>query len=184
MPLTSTAIPKEFKTSVLKQDTHDSLVQDIDRIAQDANIRPRWIYTPLIDHVTENEYDWVKYFKMHDEQGNYGLVYGDVPKLDDRFSAIAGALVRNFIRCRIVTIEELVTNSPVQNFSCLIVNNFQIGNTQPPDWLVAGAIDALFYRKNQGKQTILHAIDLKQVTKIYGVGVSKLLAENYTAIHA
>jgi hypothetical protein len=93
-----------YAAGVLLPQIHSQLVRDMIAIARDAAIQPDWISSPLKNACGTAEITWVKRFKFHAHEGHTGLCFiGKNPKvnsIEDRMSAIAGALVRNFIRAR------------------------------------------------------------------------------------
>ena len=98
-----------WATGVLDETRHKRLVMQKEKCASDAGIAPHFIWTPLAETCpTDEEQSWVKRYKLHRSEGFSGLLYlGDQfdPTIEVRMSGITGALVRNFIRARMMSME-------------------------------------------------------------------------------
>ena len=122
-----------YASNVLRKDVHGRLVADMDSYARDARIQPHFIWTPLAEVCGDAEVEYVRRFKFHRGEGVSGLCYvgdkkGNVD-IESRMAAIAGALVRNFIRASVVTLAELfeeVEEEGLTDISCLLVPNFHV----------------------------------------------------------
>ena len=101
-----------YASGVLDPEKHDRLVAGIDGYARDANIPPRWIWSKMGGVCGPLELDYVRRFPHHRVEGKVqGLVC--YRKTDDadpetRMAAMAGALVRNFCRARVMTVGVLL----------------------------------------------------------------------------
>src|SRR4051794_12986275 len=108
--LAAAAVFDPYAEGILKEEIHAQLVKHLDNFARDAAIRREWICKPLAKSVSPAEVEWVKKFPRHAEQGCSGLVLTGpkASRVADRMSAIAGALVRNFIRARVFTLQQIL----------------------------------------------------------------------------
>jgi hypothetical protein len=168
--------PYEF--GVLQKDHHERLVADLDGYAKDAGILPHWIFQGLPDNVSSVERAYLKSFRRNTDEGVFGLVMtGDNSKgiVETRMAAMAGALVRNFIRARVMTLGSVLDLLPRQempNLSALLIPNFFLsqanGGTVAP-WQVNALFDYLVYRQVTGLQTVIYASDLSLLGKEYGL---------------
>jgi len=191
--MTSLAIDP-FSSGVLRKDVHSRLVADIDNVARDASIMRDWIWAPLQPQVGPTELAYVRKFKEHRAKRCGGLCYvGRKPgkAIDDRMSAIAGALVRNFVRARVMTLEQLlshVEDKGMPDFSALMVPNFfiekSLGGGKVADWKVGQLLDTLTARRQAGLQTILYVSDLESLGTEYGVAFERLIKEHYIIVNA
>ena len=59
-----------YETKVLKRDVHDRLVQNLTSYAEDAGIQKHWVWTPLADHVSAVEFDYVKTYPTNPFRGD------------------------------------------------------------------------------------------------------------------
>ena len=173
-----------YASGVLDKEVHGRLVADLDRFAAAANIQKRWVYTPLADTCGADEIDWVRRFKFHAGEGTAGLCYvGNDPSFDmeTRMAAIAGALTRNFIYARLMTLNELmeaVNAGDTPDMSCLLVPNFFAAKGQP-SWRTAPLLDVLIGRHSAGLQTVLYAADLVAMGKEYGAALTRHVERLY-----
>ncbi len=177
-----------YASGILKREVHARLVADLDNIARDAAIQPKWIWTPLEQTVSPAEVEWVKRFRYHPHEGRAGLcLTGKSPEgVEDRMCAIAGALVRNFIRARVYTVGQLIElladGEPAPTSTCLLIPNFFLGKALGAslvDWKVTLLFDALLDRHLRGLQTVLYASDLKAMAVEYGAAIAQHVKSNY-----
>jgi hypothetical protein len=171
-----------YAQGALLPEIHDRLVADIDNIARDAAIQPAHIFTPLVGNVSPKEVDWVKKFKFHTTSGKSGLcLIGKNPNVDveDRMAAIAGALVRNFIRARIFTLSQimdLAERSEVPEPTCLLIPNFfqeKSAAGQMSSWKIPQLLDILVQRRIRGLQTVIHVSSMHALDSEYGSAFAK-----------
>ena len=120
-----------WATKALDATRHKRLVMQKDKYASDAGIAPHFIWTPLAETCpTEEEQSWVKRYKFHRSEGFSGLLYlGDQfdPTIEVRMSGIAGALVRNFIRARLMSMEtvyQFMKAGEAPTADCLLLPTF------------------------------------------------------------
>jgi hypothetical protein len=182
-----------YETNVLRPEVHGRLVSDISHVAQDAHIEPHWIWTKLSENVTTGEYNWVKNFAKHKGAGNYGLcIVGNKAKIDPttRMSAMAGALLRNFIRARVCSVGEVIDyreHGADDRITALFVPNFFLGKAQGsslPAWKLTHLIDVLVERRLAGLQTVVYVSDLNALSEEYGVGFTQHFKSYFTIVNA
>ena len=180
-----------YATQVLDRTVHARLVADIDTFAQDARIQPENIWTPLAEKCGTDEINYVKRFKFHKGDDVAGLVYvGKIADadIDGRMAAMAGALIRNFVRARVMVLSQLLDSMEdegVPDISALLIPNFHTpataGGTKSP-WRSSNLLDVLVYRRTLGVQTIVAVSDFETVGAEYGMAVRRLLKHNYVAV--
>ena len=177
-----------FATGVLDRNVHARLVADIHNIAADAGIPDHWISQPLAHTCSPQEVAWAKAFKHHAGSGLSGLLlFGKHPDPDaeTRMFALAGALTRTFIRCRVMPLHVMLANAnnnDIPDVSCLLVPNFCIGPAKGNAnlaWRHQVMLDVLLARRQAGKQTVLYATALQSVVAEFGEGVRQHLAANF-----
>jgi hypothetical protein len=177
-----------YATGVLDPEEHDRMVADIAKIARDANIRPEWIWAKIDLHCAAEEIEWVRRFPFHKTEGRAGLCLigkNPEPGIDDRMAAITGALVRNFVRARLMTVHqviEAVDGGQPPEISCLLVPNFFVGKAGLPAWRVALLLDALLHRHLLGLQSVLYVADLATMAKEYGTAVRQHIEAHYALV--
>lgn len=175
-----------YASGVLRRDVHERLVADIERYAADANIQPRWVWTPLADVCKPAELTWVKRFRFHTEENRNGLCYVGAdpdPGIETRMAAIAGALTRNFIRARMLTVNQLLEDPlDTVHVTCLLIPNFfiekKLGGTQQA-WRISALYDLLLSRAVAGQQSVLYASDMDALGKEYGAAIRSHLQASY-----
>ena len=181
-----------YATGVLKKDHHDRLVADLASFAKDAGIQPRWIWTALADTCGPKEVAYVRQFNRHRAEGLIqGLCF--VRKLDDvpvapRMAALAGALVRNFVRARVMTVGtvlDLCAHSEPPDATCLLIPNFFLPKSEGgtiATWQITALYDLLTHRAAMGQQTVIFAANLAALGKEYGSAFSALVRDSYKVV--
>lgn len=181
-----------YATGVLKEEVHNRVVADIANIARDAAIQPHHIWTPLAETCTAKEVEWVRRFKFHSGEGVSGLcLTGKNPKvpIEDHMAAIAGALIRNFIRARVFTVGallEMKANGSAPMPTCLLIPNFFFEKAeagQVSSWKVPDLLDLLLDRHMQGLQTVIHVSSLPGLEAEYGSAFAKHIKGHYEIVN-
>jgi hypothetical protein len=180
-----------FASGVLKRPTHDRMVQNLSNVARDAGIPAFWISKKLDETCGPDEVEWVKAFKHHAAANRTGLLYvGEDPKpmIDDRMAAIAGCLTRNFIRARLMTINQAIddcqTGQPPM-MSCILIPNFfypKAHGGKQADWRIQIILDLLMQRHAEGLQSVLYAYSMEGLGKEYGAPIRRYLEAHYTIL--
>lgn len=167
-----------YQFGVLQKDHHERLVADLEGYARDAGILPHWIFRGLPDNMPSAERDYLRSFRRHTDHNVSGLVMvGDNEKgvVEARMAAMAGALVRNFIRARVMTLGAILDMLPKQempHLQALLIPNFFLSKEQGgtvATWQVNALFDYLVYRQSSGLQTVIYASDLSLLGKEYGM---------------
>lgn len=179
-----------YESGVLREDVHGRLVADIDNIGRDASIQVRWIWTPLASAVPADVVDWVKHYRTNVANGASGLclVGSKVVGIEDSMSAIAGALLRNFIRARVLTLTQLfeaVDDQDTPQVSCLLLPNFFISKSlggNLPAWRSNMLMDVLLQRHQSGLQTVIYVSDMKALAAEYGPAAASLVTNHYRIV--
>ena len=180
-----------YATGVLVEEVHCRLVANLNGFAEAAAIQPKWIYTPLGDVVDEAVVRWVKGFRKHIQTQNYGLcLIGPKPQQAiPQVSAIAGALIRNFIDARVMTTAQVydqLKRGDVPNPTCLLIPNFFLGESHGvklASWEIAALQDLLFDRHMRGQQTVVYATNFDAMSSEYGSAITQLVMANYTRVN-
>lgn len=180
-----------YASGVLKPEFHDRLVQDIETYAEDASIQAKWIHTPLSEVCGPDEVDWARRFKKWSAQDMYGLYWhgkkGLGPDVETRMSAMAGCLVRNFIRARVMTVNQLLDSydNGGSRPTALLVPNFFLGKNDGgdlPGWKVSKLYDILSERKVAGLQTLVYIASMDQMAMEYGTSFERLFKKHYKSV--
>jgi hypothetical protein len=191
-------LSEAYKTSVLKPEVHSRLVSDLVGIARDANIPKEFIWTPLVQWVSETEIDYVRDFRRHAAQGIHGFVYTGLPTdkdiaVSERMFSLAGAFIRNFIAARVISLGDLLSDlkaddPPMQ--TVVLVPNFYTrdkmtlrrGKTGSPvsEWQLPALLGWLYDRMAMPTaQTILYVQDWDGMAEDYGEALTHHLTRHF-----
>lgn len=177
-----------YATKVLKPDTHERLVQDIDKFAKMAGIMKHWIWTPLAEICNDDEIEWVKNFKFHAGQNKAGLIFVGTdaePPVELRMYAMAGALTRNFIWAQVTTAQSIlphIEKGDLPEATCLLLTNLSPGKGLVPSWKGALLLDMLMDRAATGKQTVITVPHMQDIEGDFGSTFFKFLDQNYAKL--
>jgi hypothetical protein len=180
-----------YAGGALSPEHHERLVADLENYARDAGITPNWICDPMPD-MTEQLETYLRRFRHHAGEGTAGVLFTKKSKLplpaDQYLSAIAGCLVRNFIRARVMTLGSVLDRTSTHTMpqlSCLLIPNFFYPASEGgtiASWQVSALHDLLVARQVEGLQTILFASDLNLLGKEYGLAFRELIDAHFIEI--
>ena len=180
-----------YKTGVLQEAYHERLVANLDGFARDAGIQPFWIWTPLADTVSVAEIEYVREFRKHRVEGKtQGLAYFRVTtkaEPERHMAALAGALVRNFVRARVMTVGSILDATAKREeieATCLMIPNFHLSKDEGGNiasWQVQNLHDLLVQRGQSGLQTVVYVSDFDTLRNDYGLALGRLIETNYIA---
>ena len=181
-----------YASKVLVKEVHDRLVADIDNFARDAGIQKHWIWTSLKGIASNAEITYGRQFKQHQVSGAVsGLAYvgrDDELVVDDRMAALAGFLLRNFVRAKLMTLSAVLDAAKdgyISDATCLLVPNFFMSKKEGgglPGWQVNLLLDLLTARKVHGLQTVIYVSDMDAMAQEYGLALSKMVAGNFAIV--
>jgi hypothetical protein len=165
-----------YKPGLLHPEFHQKLVENIERVCSLGRIPALYVYAiPLSKYCDEADCKYVEEFRQWKKKGITGMAYvGDVPHVADRMMAIAGALTRNYVEAKVMSVQELiqsVKDDSVPTSTCILVPNFYLPKDQGgsiPDWQVSMLMAVLMERFAMGLQTVLYIQDLKKMERDYG----------------
>jgi len=189
--------PDPYATGVLKEDVHDMLVKNLSNYSREAGIHPRWVWTPLSQTCSSDVVDYVKMFNIYRSEGvRHGIMFTRAfdgqGKPDEQLAAIAGALMRNFIKPRFMTLhsvlEALDGGDPI-NETCLLIPNFCLSKAEAggkgdalPGFKIQKLYDLLVKRGNLGLQTMLYVTSLDHLSEEYGSAMRDFLHSHLTVV--
>lgn len=181
-------LPKTLP-GVLESPKHDRLFLGIDGYAERAGIPKQAIWSALGPRVTPLEYKWVETFNSHSDTGLVGLLYtGEHEDVLLRMQAITGALIRNFIDAKMMTLSKVVDleNAGGVEATVLVIPNFCSSSKQTAltAWKAVMVSDLITARAAQGLPSIVYAPDLELVAQVYGPDVQALLNTKYELVTA
>ena len=171
-----------YDSKVLDPTVHGRLVAEIDAAASFAGIQAKWIWTRLGDICSPEEVTWVKRFKFHKDEDRSMLAYVGRDSSTDpevRMSAVAGALTRNFITARVLTVNQVldtIKEGKPPLCSCLLIPNFFIEKSLGggiAHWQSQVLHDLLLDRSTRGLQTVVYVTDMASLGAEYGKAIMK-----------
>lgn len=171
---------------------HERLVANIATYAKDAGIQPRWIWTKMSEVCGPDELDYARRFPHHRAEGKVqGLCYYRKTLDADpetHMAAMAGCLVRNFCRARVMTFgvlfDHLAKDGRVEA-SALLIPNFALtkeegGHLAP--WQSTVICDLLIQRASEDVQTILYATSAADIAAMSGVATRRTIETHFLKI--
>ncbi|MEG1728742.1 MAG: hypothetical protein RR280_04285 [Bacteroidaceae bacterium] len=165
--------------SVLDAEKHKMLIADLPNICQQSGVPAAYIHQSMRSFCTPLECDWVINYHQMSKTGKCGLVLlGD--SIETRCLAISGALIRNYIDARVVTLQNVIDYDI--HPTVLVIPNFFVAaiDCKPhPTWKVDQVYGILLERMSTGHPTILGISDLKGLEMVYGSSLYKHVRENY-----
>lgn len=175
-------------TGALVKGVHERLVEELAAVAKDARIQPHWVYQPVGNGLTPEEKDWVRGFHKHVGDGIAGLVYsGSAAQVEDRMCRMAGVLLRNFVRARVLTVQGVFNSMDALDpldVTCLLIPNFVVGEDigAIPKWRAHQMSDLLLERYTTGKQTIVYVSGDADLAKVYGTKMQRHIEGHYVKL--
>jgi hypothetical protein len=169
--------------SVLDPVAHDRLIKDIAHVSAVANIPQAFIQQSIVGVCDPTEIQWVKKFRMYRET-RAGLVLQSKTEAEVHCMAICGALVRNFIDARVVSLSTLLEGAKTGNApdpTVLIIPNFfqeSLGKNLPA-WRVAELYDLLLSRYTAGRPTVVAIDNMDAMGAAYGSSFTQHFASHY-----
>lgn len=181
-----------YESKVLNPEDHKPLVSDLGIHAHHAGIQPHYIWTAMDGFCNPAEILWIR--KFHEQEKDLILLgKNPIPASDVRMSAMAGALIRNYINAKVMTLNSFLDavtagNTPKQ--TCLFIPNFFIdkgalfaSSNALPAWRLNLLFDGLMHRSMEGLKTIIYVTDMAAMQKDYGGALKRLLSETYELVN-
>lgn len=174
-----------------KEGVHARLIQDMEHICFTAGVAPKFVEHSMVGIAQEPEVEWFK--KFNKEKGEHsGLMFHGGTDVQTRMMALCGALVRNFIDARLVTLASLVPLKESKEASVdpmeptvLLVPNLHVkthGGKPLAAWQIQILYDAMISRMTMNKQTVVFVESLESLGQDYGVLFRELLESHYKRI--
>lgn len=178
--------PEEFGAGVLNPEVHADLVVELDNVCEIAGVRRKHVINSMKGICSAEEMEWVRRFPQHRENECAGLAYVGASQIQERMSALCGALVRNFIDARIVTVQSLIDmKDPPPDPTVLIVPNFFIGKSGGGDlatWHTTALLGVLIQRLNHSRLTVVGISDMNAMALQYGHTFREIIEAYYTQV--
>ena len=183
-----------IEAGIIDEVAHIQLLSDIAGYTRTAGIPESYVWTSATEYCGEEELAYINTIKksLHERDGDLGMVYvGDVEgsPINERMMAIAGVCLRNYINAKVMTLQAVLESLKAQTFpsnvSVLLIPNFfssRADGGRIAEWEVANLLGLLYQRQQDGKHTVLHVSNLKELGDEYGKSFRKHLSTNFTTI--
>ena len=181
-----------IETGLIDENTHTQLLADISGYTRTAGIPEHFVWTSISKYCNEDEIEYVANLKeslTHRDGEVIGMVYvGDVDgaPVNERMMSIAGVCLRNYINAKVMTVqtvlESMKANQMPTNVSVLLIPNFYDKDCHIAKWQVSDLLGMLYQRQQDGKHTILHVSNMKELEAEYGKSFKKHLRGKFVHI--
>lgn len=175
-------------SEVLDPVEHHRLIADIEGVCSTANVQQIYVRQSMSKFCTPTEVQWVGNFRENRAKGLGGLLLTGV--LGDRYQAITGALIRNFIDARVVSVNQLVAASNSQGKNAveipdptvLVIPNLFVSShgKAMTSWQIQSLYDILLGRLTANRPTVAYVESLAGVADAYGVVFAEHLTTHFT----
>lgn len=184
-----------IEAGIIDEVAHVQLLSDIAGYTRTAGIPEHFVWTSANEYCGEDEIEYIGTIKksLNDRDGvNLGMVYlGDVEgaAINERMMAIAGVCLRNYINAKVMTVQAVLDGikqgTMPTNVSVLLIPNFfsaRADGGRIAEWEVANLLGLLYQRQQDGKHTILHVSNMKELGEEYGSSFKKHLQGKFVTI--
>lgn len=148
--LTSAHDGEWWKTGTLKPEVHSQIIADRLAIARRSGlgeVHMSAIWEPLPDSIRDAERNWMRKL-IQTKKAPHMRYGGRASAVRAQFVAMAGALIRNFVDARILSIDDIAEMQIEDNF-------VKAGALFLPDFLIPGETEAKHDRIRQNVLTCL-----------------------------
>lgn len=192
---------------VLQPGVHEELFNDLDKLAATAGLAggKKFIVQSCKPYLDAQELASAAKLKQKLADGKFGVIYGPkVPRVPERFMALTGAFMRNYLNARFMTLQQCIEehrHHGTVDATVLLIPDFHVPSspavgghvqkpseikgadklTTKPQFVVEMVSSMLLDRIATGKFTYLYSEDLSRLGQDYGPYVAKLVGENYLA---
>jgi hypothetical protein len=178
---------------ILDDAVHDRLWLGRDEFCNDAGIPVEHLHTSMVGVCSEAE---LAYFlrgskTLITEDHCWGLYYtgtGYKPPVALRMSYLAGGYLRNFIRARVIVLNDLMAQIEANNppdISVVLIPDFYTGKTDKkamPAWKVRQLYSWLLQRWQRSQHTIIAVSNLKDLSSEWGPHVGEHISEFFAEV--
>ena len=175
-----------YHSGVLDKAVHERLVANLPHYVREAGISPHWVWTRLSETCGDDVVDYVRRINGHRTGGAIqGLALFRKPKSKadpaEQMSAIAGALLRNFVNARVMTllnVLDALDDGEALSATCLLIPNFCLNTVEMggkgdklPAFKIQALYDLLVRRASAGRQTVVYSTDRETLGAAYGTAI-------------
>lgn len=158
--------------SVLDKQVHERLILDLPHVCEVAGVPPRYVHQSMKTVCHAQEIDWVANYNQNRVEGIGGVVLTGAAS-EDRGMAITGALLRNFIDARFITLNQLidgVSKGDVPDPSVMVIPNLFVVTPGKglTSWQIQSLYDVLLARYTASKPTVVYVQSMNGLADAYG----------------
>jgi len=156
---------------VIDEGYHAQLLAAIDEVALHAGVPKAMFFRSATEFCSPGEIAWLAGYRTHQENNSGGLcIHGKGDRISTRFSAMAAALIRNYIHARVVSLTDFLDEEDAMDGSVLFIPNFYMVAVGKPltSWQIQLVFDHLTKRFLAGKMTVVFVENLQALEKQYG----------------
>ena len=186
--IASTSVQNPQISNMLDQQFHARIIADCERVCAVAGIQKRYLLESMQGYCGPAEVDWVRNFKRYEAAAIPGLLITDATRPHIICQAIAGALVRNYIDARVMSVNSVLDaykdgENMVAPHVLLIPNMYiQATGRAMPSWRVQVLYDLLLERTVHGKPNVLCAETSQGLITAYGQPFADYLSSYKTLL--
>lgn len=174
--------------TVLDKDRHARLIADLDHVCEVANVPRLFIQSSMKEYCDKEEVDYVVNFRIRRDK-LAGLVLSGKSNPDSRCMAIGGALIRNFIDARLMSLTQLLDAADTKSVpdpTVLIIPNLYMQTAAKvlPAWKISQLYDVLLQRLTANKPTVMSVESMQGLESQYGSLFAQHLQQHYTISEA
>ena len=186
--MTHATLDSALASGLLDKTKHAALLRESANVTRAANIPLTMLYTSMVGLCSEQEIDYVRALRRQADVGVYGMVvcgnHSPTPILD-RFAAIAGACLRNYISARVMTVQEALDALDADGkitASVLLIPNFGINaknGGRMAEWEVPALLGMMYSRQSAACQTVVYVESLKALALSHGTACAEYLGSEH-----
>jgi hypothetical protein len=141
----------------------------------------------MSEYCNEDEIDWIRSFKRHRIEGKGGLILTGKPThIDDKIMAIAGAMLRNFMDARVLTVQAIMDHlqdGTMPDPTLVLIPNFVVFGKEKamPEWRISEMLGWLLKRYAKSKMVIAYVASYAKVEAQWGVMIAEHLQYHFDA---
>ena len=170
-------VQKALQDGILNLQRHEQLLLMLEQAAERAGVPVGAICRHLRDYVGDDEREWCRKILASRSQPPSGMLYvGKWKDVNNRMDGIAGALVRNFVDARVMTIGRALEERPTS--MVLLMPNF-CTTTKQAGWQAERVADLVLERLHTNRTSILYATTVADVQNVYGKALSDMLHDRF-----
>ncbi len=170
-------------TGILDPEYHGRLIETLDDVLRQANVQRQFVINTASNWCTPAEIAWLSSIR-DPELSKSGLVLSRRHNPLATMAAMTGALLRNYIDCRVILTRELMEMQP-REVTVVAVPNFYLHSSNAGKvaaWESPLVLEWLYARFNADKKCILYVENMDALRAEYGNEIYEFLINNYVCM--